>query len=226
MMKSFMFMQWKVSRWAIAVLTPLCLAAPILVTRFAQRNASGDFSEPALDMLRGTVVWLPIFPILAALTGFMFALAAWAWDHNTHHVYALSLPVERWKYALMKMASGALFMAIPIFAALVGAVIATSSVQLPEGLHGYPVSFGFRFLFAALIAYAAMFSMASGTIRTTIRIIVGLVLFFAFGSLFTELLSQAIGIHVPSPLSLLGQAFTEWPGPFNLFGGNWMLIDV
>jgi hypothetical protein len=31
---------------------------------------------------------------------------------------------------------------------------------------------------------------------------------------------------IPSPLALWGEALVSWPGPFNVFGGSWMLIDV
>ncbi|HUP88756.1 MAG TPA: hypothetical protein VM100_05385 [Longimicrobiales bacterium] len=226
MLKSFMLMQWKVSRWAVAILLPICFATPILVARFGQRTSAGEFSEPALDFLRGTTIWLPFFPVLAAITGLTFALTAWTWDHNTNHVYALSLPIERWRYSLMKMISGAAFMLVPVAALLVGALVAMATVKLPAGLHAYPLSFTVRFMFGALILYAIIFAMASGTVKTTLRIIIGIVLFFVLGSFVTDMLSDMLNTPIPSPIGIFFEALMEWPGPFNVFGGSWMLFDV
>lgn len=226
MLKSFMLMQWKVSRWAIAILLPLCFTTPILVARFGGRVSSGEFSEPALDFLHGTSVWLTFFPVLAAVTGLTFALTAWTWDHNTNHVYALSLPIERWRYSLFKMISGAAWMLVPVVALLAGTLAAMATVKLPAGLHAYPFSFTLRFLFGALILYAIIFSMASGTVKTTLRIVIGVVAFFVVGTLITEMLSAAFNTRIPSPIGILFEALMEWPGPFNVFGGSWMLFDV
>src|SRR5437868_12676093 len=103
MLKSFMFMQWKVSRWEIAILVPICFAAPILLLRFAERVSHGPYNVVAIDTLRAITIWLPAFPLLATLVGMTFALTAWSWDHNTNHIYALALPIDRWRYALYKM---------------------------------------------------------------------------------------------------------------------------
>lgn len=218
--------QWKVSRWAVLVLLPLCLGLPIVVVRFARQMAGGPFSQPALDMINAVELWVPIFPLLAAVTGCTLALCAWLWDHNTNHVYALSLPIERWRYALMKFLAGAAVLLLPAAAIWLGAIFGVSTTTLPEGLHSYPISFGFRFLLASLICYAITFAFAAGTIRTTVRIITALFVLVVFGTILTDYVGSALGEPIPSPLDVVVMALTSWPGPFNVLGGSWMLIDV
>lgn len=226
MFKSFMFMQWKVSRWPLAILVPLCAGLPILIMRFASKVAEGPYARPAVDMLHGVEIWLPIFPALAMITGITFALAAWFWDHNTNHVYALSLPIERWRYSLYKMGAGALQMCIAVIALLLGCIIATSGVHLPDGVHAYPFSFTFRFLLGALTLYALFFALAAGTIRTTFRLIIAFIVIFVFGSVFVSYLNSTFGYDIPTPMGILADAMYHWPGPFSVFGGSWMFIDV
>lgn len=226
MFRPILFTQWKVSRWAVLLLMPLCVGLPILIVRLAARMSQSVYADRALDMLRITSATSVVFPVLAALTGIAFALIAWDWDHRTNHVYALSLPIERWRYALLKMGAGLSGLALPILGIFVGALIATYSTSLPPGLHRYPLSFGLRFLFAAVICYAIMFALAAGTIRTTMRIVLGLVVLIVVAPFVVSFINTTFGTSIPGPFELLREAFVSWPGPFNVFGGSWMLIDV
>jgi hypothetical protein len=220
-----LWMQWRTSKWVVFAILPLCFGLPILAVRFAQRVAGGAYADPALDTLGVLQVWSPVFPILAAFTGAALALAAWIWDHNTHHVYALTLPVERWMYALQKLTAGLLLLAIPAVAVLAGSIAATSG-SIPEGLHAYPFSFTLRFLFAALITFAVMFAFAAGTVRTTVRVIIAVAVIFVLGSVLVGVASDSLDLGWPTPFELLVSAMRSWAGPFHVFGGNWMLIDV
>jgi hypothetical protein len=226
MFQPILSLQWKSTRWGVILLTPLCFGLPILFLQIAYKAAGGPFSEPAMDMLRFLQVLSPVFALLALLTGATFALGVWTWDHRTNHVYALSLPLERWRYALLKMSTGALLLAVPVFAAFAGALIASMITPLPTGLHPYPFAFGLRFLLGALIVYAVMFAFAAGTIRTTVRILIAVVLIFVFGTILTNWIGNAFHTEIPSPIGMLIDALTTWPGPFHVFGGNWMLVDV
>jgi len=226
MFRTLLFLQWKNARWAVLVLAPLCLGTPIMVMRFAAALES-PFGPDALGTLRMVQVWAPFFPLLAAVTGAAFALCAWAWDHSSNHVYALSLPLPRWEYVLLKMAGGALLLAIPVLATLLGAVIGTRAYPVPDGIESYPVAFAGRFLMGTLLVYAITFALAAGTVKTTLRILVGFVLILVFGTLLMSFLQNALHLeHLTTPLELLGDALVNWPGPFNVFGGSWMLVDV
>jgi hypothetical protein len=224
--KQILLMQWRVSRYALALLLPLCIGLPIALVQLSRVLVDKDSFAPATSMLGATQTWVIAFPVLAAATGCAIALSAWAWDHRTHHVYALTLPIERWRYALMKMGAGAIMIGITAVGVMIGALIALALGRLPEGLHGYPFAFAIRFLFASLICYAITFAFAAGTIKTTVRVFMIVFTIFVLGSVLAQFASGILGTQVPTPLELLGDALVTWPGPFNVFGGSWMLIDV
>jgi hypothetical protein len=226
MFRQIMFLNWKVSKFAVAILLPLCLGLPIALLRLSSDYAAAGSPTAALDMLRATQSWARVFPLLAGAAGCTIALCVWAWDHRTNHVYALSLPIDRWRYALLKLTSGISILAVLFVAVLVGALLAITLVDLPTGIRGYPFAFGVRFFFAALLTYAITFAFAAGTMKTTIRVFVLLFAVFIGGGLITDFVGDAIGRTVTSPIALLHEALVTWPGPFNVFGGSWMLIDV
>lgn len=228
MFRTLLFYQWKTARWAVLMLAPLCLGLPILVMRFATAIMSDQrYGSDAYDMIGMAQVWAPSFPLLAAVTGAAFGLTAWTWDHSSNHVYALSLPMPRWEYVLLKMAAGALLLAIPIGATMVGAIVATTITSIPEGIQAYPIAFAGRFLMGASLIYAITFALAAGTIKTTVRIFVGVMLVMVFGTLFVGFLKTTMNLEgLQTPLEILSDALLNWPGPFNVFGGSWMLIDV
>ena len=80
------------------------------------------------------------------------------------HVYALSLPLARWEYALLKFAAGVTLVLIPVVALLAGTLLGLAGLDVPDGLHAYPFAFTFRFMLAVLIAYAAAFAAAAFTL--------------------------------------------------------------
>jgi hypothetical protein len=50
--------------------------------------------------------WAPLYTLLAAGLGLALAVLAWSADHRGRHVYALSLPVERWRFVLLRFGGG------------------------------------------------------------------------------------------------------------------------
>jgi len=231
MYQPMLFVHWKQVRLA---LIPFMLAAfglPLLVVQ-------GLGSPGAVGTATGTVMayrflasydfWTPFFPGLATGVGMILALTAWNWDHQLKHVYALSLPVPRWQYALLKMGAGAAIATLPAVALWVGALLASASVTLPSGLHAYPTALALRFLAATLLAYSAFFAAAAGTVRTTLWIISGVTAFLLFGNLVPEFLT-ALGFESFARVDLVGavwDAMARLPGPFEVFTGKWLLIDV
>jgi len=171
--------------------------------------------------------WLIFFPVLAGAIGAMLALSAWNWDHRHDHVYALSLPVTRWEYVTLKMGAGASLATLPAAALWLGAHLAAASITLPVGLHAYPNQLALRFLLAILLSYAVLFAMAAGTIRTTLWVVsiaAGLVV---FGAVATDLLGGFYDLFDRTNVVLVAlQWLTRVPGPFEVFTGNWSLIDV
>lgn len=219
--------QWLATRWLLVPLVLLCIGVPQLVVRTATGYSGGLRAEATPPVLLSALRDLStIFPILAAITGAAVALAAWNWDHRTKHVYALALPIRRGQYALLKLWAGALILLVPTLAVLIGASLATSMVTIPDGLRAYPLAFTARFLLAGLLVYATMFAMAAGTIRTTLIVTVGPVLILVLLSIFDPFLLQHFGVSLLTPLGEAWYTMLEWPGPFEVFGGSWLLIDV
>lgn len=221
MLRQMVWLHWKAARWVMLPLVLLCVGLPLAAVRMSRTTGQGD----AFDMIVLMGVWTPMFPFMAAFTGISIALTAWVWDHNGRHIYALSLPVERWEYAMLKMAAGTLLLVVPAAALWLGAWLG-SLQPIPEGLHTYVLSFSARFLLAALIAYAVTFALAAGTVRTASIILAVLIATVTFGSIGVEFVNSNFGMSVPAPYGVIEAALTRWPGPFNVFGGSWMLIDV
>ncbi|HEX6132670.1 MAG TPA: hypothetical protein VFZ24_01730 [Longimicrobiales bacterium] len=226
-MTQMLRLQWLASRWLLLVLALICIGLPQAVVRLAVLGAHGaDRNLIPAALLQSLDSISVLFPYLAAITGALIALAAWNWDHRTGHVYALSLPISRAEYALLKLWAGAVALLVPTVAIWIGAWIATSTVPIPDGLHAYPFAFGVRFLLAGTIVYGTMFALASGTIRTTLIVTIGWCALFIGGSLLVPWLESQYAIELLSPTEMLGHAFAEWPGPFRVFAGSWLLIDV
>jgi hypothetical protein len=222
------FTQWKSLRIGMIPFVIAAFGLPIL----AVQGLGGDHTTNSSAMLdlqllfQGWQAWLPIFPALALTVGAVTALNAWNWDHEGDHLYSLSMPIHRWKYALYKMGAGALLLLLPFTGMWLGALAASASLTLPAGLNTYPTLLAVRFLVAGILAYSAMFALASGTIRTTV------IIFSTFfgGLLVLTLASDLMATAIPGWDWSVGQFFqrvlVEWPGPFQVFSGNWALIDV
>jgi hypothetical protein len=226
MLAQMTYLQWKASRWVLLPFVLLCFGLPQLAVRLATEAATHRGVVGASELIYTLQAWMPVFPLLAAIVGFAAALTAWVWDHNANHVYALSLPLRRSQYALLKLAAGGASLLVPVCAIFVGSLIAIFLNDLPDGLRAYPVAFTVRFLLAAVLAYALGFALAAGTIRTTVLIVAGFLLFLIGGTLLADFIENAMQIEVLTPLDLLYDAFGTWAGPFHVYGGAWTLIDV
>jgi len=225
MLRATLNLQWRAARWALLPFLLLVIGLPVLVLRLAsQLGADPVFgAASSLGMME---LWAPLFPLLAALLGFAVAFTAWTWDHHTGHVYALTLPLSRARYATYKFLAGAAVLLLPVLALLAGIMLALLLAPLPETVHAYPLSFALRFLLASGITYALGFALAAGTVRTVVWLTVGTILVLVFGTLLVQFLESALAVPLWSPIELLERALLDLPGPFNVFGGSWMLIDV
>ncbi|MGH7568459.1 MAG: hypothetical protein ACREL9_05745 [Gemmatimonadales bacterium] len=218
MFRVMLFSQWKWSRLIIALGSIAGFALPILSVQGATRPDRGALSAP--DLLQALQSWGTLYPVLAAALGLLVAVAAWAPDHRGRHVHALSLPLPRWRYALLRFGAGLVLLTAPVGAVLVGAILATASATVPPGLQTYPIALAARFALAVLVAYAVFFSVSSGTSRTAAFILAGL------GSVIVvQVIAGAANVDLDLPGRLL-PIVLNWPGPFAIFTGRWMLIDV
>lgn len=228
MYQPMLFLHWKQIRIALIPFVLASFGLPLLVVGGlgAPADTSGATLE-AYEVLLSMQPWLVFFPVLAAAIGSVLALSAWNWDHKLDHVYALSLPLTRREYALLKMGAGGVLALLPAAALWAGAHVAAASITLPEGLHAYPNQLAVRFLLAIFLSYAVLFAMAAGTVRTTLWIISALVAFVVVGTVANDVFAVFFDFFESTNVVLrvlwwLGRA----PGPFAVFTGSWALIDV
>lgn len=218
MFRMILYTQWKWSRLIVLLGAVAAFALPIISV------ASPEGPRPDVTQVRRLMAdmesWGVLYPALAGALAVLVAIAAWGADHRGSHVYALSLPLPRWHYALLRFGAGALLLLGPAFALWVGALLASSTANVPPGLHAYPTALALRFVLALCVAYAIIFAISAGTTRTAGYILGGIA-----AVVVLQILATAAGLHV-SILPWLSDRLFIWPGPFDIFGGRWMLIDV
>lgn len=228
MFRQMLLLHWKAARSSILVFSLGAFALPLIsIQGFGEVPVGRVGVYEAAFLLESQQFWLPFYPILALLCGVIVGLTAWAWDHEANHVYALSLPLSRWEYALRKLGTASVIALVPVGALWLGSMVATLAVTVPAGLTAYPHLLTFRFVLATLLSTGIMFALMSGTKRTA-----GIVAGVFFGALFLgEIATDVLGNLIPaldhwSFGDVMIEALVNWPGPFEVFTGNWMLIDV
>ena len=218
MFRVMLYGQWKWSRLIIVIGAIAGFALPVISLQGAARADRSPLE--AQDLLRAVQSWGTLYPVLAAALGLLVAMASWAPDHRGRHVHALSLPLPRWRYVLLRCGSGAVLLAIPVAAVFAGAILATASATLPSGLQGYPLALGTHFALATAVAYAVFFAVSAGTARTA-GIILGLFGAVVVVQVIASVANLNLDIIDPLSIVVLGSA-----GPFAVFTGRWMLVDV
>lgn len=219
MFRVILWSQWKWSRFVVLAGAAVGLCVPILSVHLTSTDA-GAGAERTLVLLQQVRAWGSLYPILAGGLGLLVAMSAWAADHRGRHVHALTLPVPRWKYVLLRYCSGAVVLALPALLLLVGGLLAAATAELPSGLEAYPFSLAVRFALALLTAFSLFFAVSGGTPRTAgliLSVLGALVLFGVIAG--TTGWAQEFGVRL---LSFLLQGW----GPLDIFTGRWMLVDV
>lgn len=218
MFRAVLFSQWKWSRLIVLLGTVAAFAIPLLSLQGAARADRGALQAP--ELLRAVQSWGTLYPLLATALGLLMAIAAWAPDHRGRHIHALTLPLERWRYVLLRFGAGFVLLAVPIAAVIIGSSLAVLTATLPPGLQAYPIALAMRFAFAVFVAYAVFFAVSAGTARTA-----GIVL----GVIAALILVQVVASIANLDLNLVNAAQTVLllgPGPLAVFTGRWMLVDV
>src|SRR5687767_9768619 len=163
MFRSILYTQWKWARIALIVIAVAAVAVPVSSVRSIDGVILPTTVAESLNTMR---VWSVLYVLLAAVAGLVLAISAWAADQRGHHVYALSLPVPRWHYVLLRFGAGLMLLLVPGLLLWIGSLIASAVVVLPPGLATYPGALALRWILAAFVAYALFFAISSGTART------------------------------------------------------------
>lgn len=214
MFRAILVTQWKWTRGIVLAGTMLGFAIPVASFQSA-RQGFGIY-----DFIGRMQSWGVGYALLAAGLGLTVALAAWRHDHQGRHVYALSLPVSRPRYALMRFGAGAVFLVPPIVAVLIGCLVVVAIGAIPSGLHTFPVALTLRFALAAGVAYALFFALGSATTKSA-AIILGVIA----ALFFSQYLLEVIGVRYDLLSRIADFVFTS-PGILSVFSGRWMLVDA
>lgn len=215
MFNALMAVQWKWTKGAALLATIIGFGLPIWSVQSIDLEHYGPGYVVARMQSFGVA-----YALLAGMVGLAFALLAWSADHRGRHVYALTLPVSRARYAAMRFGSGAVFLLLPALGVLAGCVIGVVIANVPNGLHGYPVALALRFFLASAVAFSIFFAVAASTARAAGVVLGGVaaVFFLAFA-----LSAASVDVDVLGKVSDF--LFTQ-PGPLSVFTGRWMLIDA
>jgi hypothetical protein len=229
MARQILYLHWKAVRLGLLPLVLAAFGLPLLIVQGMARSddvTDGVYASQILEQVNQTYLMLPM---LAAVVGIALALTTWSWDHQGRHVYALSLPIPRWRYALLKFGAGAALGLPPAVALLAGNLVASSSIDLPPLLHAYPVAVTIRFLLASLVIFGIVFAFAAGSIRTTVILLTIWIFVLVAGSSLLDLaaaLTNRPELADVDVADAVFRALTSVGGPFHILAGNWALIDV
>ena len=218
MFREILSLQWKWSRAMVLVGALVGFALPILSVRIWTADALDD--RASYFLLSSMNAWGYGYPVLSGLLALVVAMIAWGADHRGKHVYALSLPLPRWYYVLLKLGAGMVVLIPPIVAVLVGGILAAGFATIPAGLFAYPVALTVRFTLTTVVAFSCFFAISAGTNRTA-----GVILGVIGVLVAAELIAVGLGSD-ESIIKYTVERLFFWPGPLDIFGGRWMLIDV
>jgi hypothetical protein len=231
MFRKILFLNWMGSRYGLLPFFVTAFALPILAVQGTAISPDRPVSMTvrASEILQVLGIWTPAFPGFAFILGTVLALLIWNWDHKGDHVYSLSLPMARSHYVAYKMGAGALLLLIPVILFWIGCHLAVGFLDIPDGLKAYPNAIAFRFFLASLVAYALFFALAAGTMRTAIILLTAWVVLIFLGEVVPPIIGEMFHFQPMYEFSFIEwllRASISWPGPFEVYSGNWMLIDV
>ena len=209
--------QWKHQRVELAVLA-IASAAAIPVTLWT--NAPGSYANRPSVLLDSSAEIGIVAAPLALLVGLLLAGRPYALDSRLRHVYALSLPLPRARYALLRTVSGLTFSILPAAGFLIGAIVGAQVLPPNIAIRAYPALITVRFLLAAVLAFSVGFAVQYGLGKKAMRWV--LIVAITIGSV--EVLGDlALHASVTGPFwdLLSGQG-----SPFRLLFSRWVLFDV
>jgi hypothetical protein len=156
----------------------------------------------------------------AFLTGFLAAISSAEGDLAGKHIYALSLPLPRWHYLLLRFGAGLVLVAgcTAVLTFLDTGV--TMLITLPEGMHAYPGALGVRFFFASLLVYAISFALGTLDNRRGAQWMIGILAALGLALWAASAITHVTAWSIASRLLLLPAS------PLRIIIGSWAFIDV
>src|SRR3954462_8292696 len=105
----------------------IVFAIPLVSLRTAAMASAEAQRSPLMAFVLTMQSWGVGYALAAAAIGLALAMLSWGFDHRLRHVYALSLPIARWRYVLYRFTAGLAVLAIPVVALLVATEIVAHS---------------------------------------------------------------------------------------------------
>ena len=218
MFRQILFTNLRWTRLSLTVMSVVAFVMPAGLWRLASDSRTA--APSAIGLMHGFEVLGVALVALAAFSGFGLAAQPWAEDFSGRHVYALSLPIPWSRYVGMRFGAGALQLLLPTVALWLGCLLVLAQIELPATLHAYPVTLASRFLLGALVSYAAIFLIQYVSGRRAALTLLVVLLAVSVGMIAAEATGNS------AALSAATRWLFVWPGPFAVFGADWMLIDV
>jgi ABC-type transport system involved in multi-copper enzyme maturation permease subunit len=214
--KAMLRIQWKGSWHLVVALAVAAFALPLVSVRSGWPGTPANLPR----FLTELELWGLFYPALAAVAAIVVAASIWISDRRGHHIYALLLPIPRWRYVLLRYAAGLALLAPIVLALWAGAVIATAGVDLPPGLRTFPHALTAKFALSLLLLFGVAFAVAASSTRA-LGISVRLLGLFIAAHIAVIMLRPGANL-----IWTVVTALATSPGPFAPLGGRWMLIDV
>ena len=220
MFRAVLYSQWKWTRPVILLAVLVAGYIPVEALRAMPYKTSGTYHIPSLYY--GLVGASTYYQWLALAVAVVVAIASWQADAHRQHVYALSLPVPRWQFVLLRFGAGATLLGVVAVAVGLFGGVAAAIAPLPPMLHAYPVGLAIRFWLGALVPFGIIFALLVSNPKR-VRIVV-----VAFATIVAVDMALAAMGTTEKPLilgTILDAVYAD-RGPLAAFLSKWMLVDV
>ncbi|MBW7933777.1 MAG: hypothetical protein H3C62_09245 [Gemmatimonadaceae bacterium] len=220
MFRAVFYTQWK---WARPIIVLGALVAgyiPVEALRSMPFKSADTYYIPTL--YQSVTTASVYYQLLALVIAVVVAISAWQADGQRQHVYAMSLPVPRWRFVLLRFGAGVALIGIVAAAVMLFGAVAAAIAPLPPMLHAYPVGLGVRFWLGALVPFSAIFALLASSPKRVRLIVVAFVVI-----VIVDMMLASVGVtQRPVILSSIFDAVYSGQGPLTAFLSKWMLIDV
>lgn len=220
MFRAVLYTQWKWSRPAILLAALVAGYIPVAALRAMPYKSEDTYYIPAL--YRDITAASTYYQWLALFVAVIVAISAWQADGQRQHVYALSLPVPRWRFVLLRFGAGAALLSMVAAAVGLFGGVAAAIAPLPPMLHAYPVGLAVRFWLGSLIPFGLIFALLVSNPKRVRLVVAGVATIVV-----VDMALAAMGlIEKPVVLGTFFDAVYSGRGPLAAFLSKWMLVDV
>lgn len=220
MFRAVLYTQWKWTRPAILLAVLIAGYIPVTALHSMPYKAADTYYIPML--YREITAASTYYQWLALFVAVIVAISAWQADGHRQHVYALSLPVPRWQFVLLRFGAGAALLGVVAAAVGLFGGVAAAIAPLPPMLHAYPFGLAVRFWLGSLIPFGLIFALLVSNPKRVRLVVAGVATI-----ILVDMALAAMGlIDKPVVMGTIFDAVYSGRGPLAAFLSKWMLVDV